>query len=74
MKKVLIPKENVKDLAEIPENVKRGLEIVPCESVDDVLAHALVDKLTAIEWLESEEVEPVSTGAGEDDRGGLITH
>ena len=41
--KVLIPEENVKDLAEIPDNVKAGLDIVPVSHVDQVLAHALVE-------------------------------
>ena len=40
--KVLIPKENVKDLADIPDNVKKGLEIVPVMSVSEVLKHALL--------------------------------
>jgi ATP-dependent Lon protease len=40
--KVLIPKENVKDLAEIPDNVKKGLEIVPVTAITEVLSHALV--------------------------------
>ncbi len=40
--KVLIPKENVKDLAEIPDNVKKGLEIVPVTAITEVLQHALV--------------------------------
>ncbi len=40
--KVLIPKENVKDLAEIPDNVKKGLEIVPVTVITEVLSHALV--------------------------------
>ena len=40
--KVLIPKENVKDLADIPDNVKKGLEIVPVMSVTEVLKHALL--------------------------------
>jgi ATP-dependent Lon protease len=40
--KVLIPKENVKDLAEIPDNVKKGLEIVPMTVITEVLSHALV--------------------------------
>jgi len=41
IKKVLIPKENEKDLEEIPENVKNSLEIVPVEHADEVLKHAL---------------------------------
>ncbi len=48
--KVLIPKDNEKDLAEIPENVKKGLEIVVVSSIDEVLEHALVKPLEAIEW------------------------
>ena len=42
IKKVLIPEENAKDLAEIPDNVKSGLEIIPVGRMDEVLAHALV--------------------------------
>jgi len=48
--KVLIPEENAKDLAEIPDNVKNELEIVPVANVDEVLAHALTRKPEAIEW------------------------
>ena len=50
LKTVLIPKENERDLPEIPDNVKKGLEIVPVSTVDDVLARALVKPLVAIEW------------------------
>ncbi len=51
LKTVLIPKENERDLPEIPDNVKKGLEIVPVSTVDEVLARALVKPLVAIEWL-----------------------
>ena len=47
IKTVLIPKENEKDLADIPDNVKKGLEIVPVSTVDEVLARALVKPLVA---------------------------
>lgn len=50
IKTVLIPQENVKDLAEIPDNVKNNLEIIPVENVDEVLKHALSRKLTRVEW------------------------
>jgi ATP-dependent Lon protease len=50
LKTVLIPKENERDLPEIPDNVKKGLEIVPVSTVDEVLARALIKPLTAIEW------------------------
>ncbi|MEO6432595.1 MAG: endopeptidase La [Sphingomicrobium sp.] len=52
---VLIPAENEKDLAEIPDNVKSGLEIIPVAHIDEVLARALTQKLTAIEWTEEDE-------------------
>lgn len=47
--KVLIPKENIKDLAEIPDNVKKGLEIVPVTAITEVLAHALVSMPEPVE-------------------------
>ena len=75
IKTVLIPKENEKDLADIPENVKRGLEIVPTSTVDEVLERALVDKLTAIEWNESdEEVGATRAPEGDQGRSGVVTH
>ncbi|MGY6706184.1 endopeptidase La [Roseinatronobacter sp.] len=52
---VLIPQENVKDLAEIPDNVKEGLTIIPVENVRDVLRHALVSQPSAVEWDEEAE-------------------
>jgi len=51
LKTVLIPKENERDLPEIPDNVKKGLEIVPVSTVDEVLARALVKPVVAIEWV-----------------------
>jgi len=56
IKKVLIPEENVKDLAEIPDNVKEGLEIVAVSHVDQVLEHALVDMPSPIEWTEADDL------------------
>lgn len=74
IKTVLIPQENEKDLADIPDNVKQGLEIIPTSNVDEVLKHALVNELTAIEWVEPAEVD-AARGAGNDDgRSGVITH
>ncbi|MFN5382385.1 MAG: endopeptidase La [Alphaproteobacteria bacterium] len=55
VKTAIIPKENVKDLEEIPENVKSGLEIVPVETVDEVYKVALTGKLTPISWSEEDE-------------------
>src|SRR5947207_4306933 len=55
IKKVIIPEENAKDLAEIPDNVKSGLEIVPVARMDDVLKHALTRMPVPIEWDESKQ-------------------
>ena len=68
IKKVLIPEENVKDLAEIPANVKEGLEIVAVSHVDEVLEHALTSLPDPIEWTEADDLasqpgHPQVTGA-----------
>ncbi|MGR3501523.1 endopeptidase La [Pseudaestuariivita sp.] len=55
IKTVLIPRENEKDLAEIPDNVKEGLELIPVDHVQDVLKHALIETPEAIEWDEAAE-------------------
>jgi len=72
LKTVLIPAENEKDLAEIPDNVKRGLKIIPVRAVDEVLHHALARALTPIEW--EEEAAPPVLPAASEERHGLITH
>jgi ATP-dependent Lon protease len=59
IKIVLIPEENVKDLMEIPDNVKNGLEIIPVSHVKQVLSVALSGELKAIEW-DSEAIEVAS--------------
>ncbi len=56
IKTVLIPEENVKDLAEIPANAREGLEIIPVSHVDEVLARALTGPLEAIEWTEADDL------------------
>ena len=50
IKTVIIPIENVKDLAEIPDNVKNNLEIIPATNVEEVLRVALSEKLQSIDW------------------------
>jgi ATP-dependent Lon protease len=52
---VLIPKENEKDLADIPDNVKKFLKIIPVANADEVINQALVRKPEAIEWVEPPE-------------------
>jgi ATP-dependent Lon protease len=50
IKTVLIPQDNEKDLDEIPDDIKGGLEIIPVSHIDEVLKHALTKPLTPIEW------------------------
>jgi ATP-dependent Lon protease len=73
IKTVLIPEENEKDLAEIPDNVKSGLKIVPVKTVDEVLGLALTKPLTPIEW--SEPVAPsAQPPAADETPEPVITH
>ncbi|AOF96699.1 endopeptidase La [Sphingobium sp. RAC03] len=67
IKTVLIPQENEKDLAEIPANIRDGLEIVPVSHVDEVLARALMSVPEAIAWTEEDDLaaQP-SNGQGRD--------
>lgn len=58
IKTVFIPKENEKDLADIPESVKKGLEINPVSHVDEVIMRALARKPEAITWEEPVEAPP----------------
>jgi len=74
IKTVLIPEENVKDLADIPDNVKSALEIIPVATVDQVLAHALVRPLTPIEWIEPDDSVVAAVKADEGDLDAVITH
>jgi ATP-dependent Lon protease len=55
---VFIPKDNEKDLTEIPDNVKKGLKIIPVSHVDEVIAAALVRKPEPITWEEPPEPGP----------------
>ena len=73
IKKVLIPEENAKDLADIPNSVKNGLEIVPVARMDEVLKHALVRMPTPIEWEEDPAVAAAPIPP-EDDASGVVAH
>ena len=63
VKKVLIPKENEKDLVDIPQKVREDIKIIPVETADEVLKIALTKQLKPIEW---SEVEKLSKGEKED--------
>jgi ATP-dependent Lon protease len=71
---VLIPKENEKDLAEIPDNVKKGMSIIVVSTVDEVVANALVQAPIPIEWSEPDESAAIPPKAADDDRDGVIRH
>jgi ATP-dependent Lon protease len=72
IKTVIIPQENVKDLADIPDNVKSGMEIIPVATADEVLVHALAGVLTPIEWREEDEPMPIPPAV--DDVDGAVAH
>ncbi len=72
IKTVLIPEENAKDLADIPDNVKSGLNIIPVRHVDEVLQHALLRQPEAIEW--EEEAEPLPKAIEDGEVPGLTAH
>jgi ATP-dependent Lon protease len=76
VRRVMIPRDNERELSEIPDNVKRGIDIVPVNTVEEVLDHALVAKPTPIEWSEKDDLEAAAlTARGDDDEaGGIVTH
>ncbi|MEQ8321537.1 MAG: endopeptidase La [Rhodospirillales bacterium] len=78
IKTVLIPQENEKDLADIPDVVKKGLEIVPVTTVDEVLERALSKPLTPIEWSEEDDAKAAALAAQSPDEaaptGDLVKH
>ena len=75
IKTVLIPQENVKDLAEIPDIVKEGLEIIPVSTVDEVLERALSKPMTPIEWSEADQAEATALASQSNEpTGDLVKH
>jgi len=71
---VLIPKDNEKDLAEIPDNVKRGLDIRPVSVVDEVISVALTTQPVPVSLDDEEELKPLAVSDDEDARDGVVTH
>jgi ATP-dependent Lon protease len=75
LKTVLIPSENEKDLAEIPDNVKKGLKITSVRTVEELLGFALATPLVPLAWPEEGEAEAVIPAVKEgEERAGLLTH
>ena len=75
LKKVLIPEENAKDIADLPASVKQALEIVPVSRMEEVLAHALVRQPVPIIWNEeAADAAKARTLDKDDDQAGVIAH
>jgi ATP-dependent Lon protease len=74
LKTVLIPKDNEKDLADIPDNVKKGLDIIPVSTVDEVIENALLRKPTPIEWVEPDDDAVPPGTKPRDGESGVVTH
>ena len=72
VKTVLIPQENEKDLADVPDNVKSALEIVPVSTADEALKWALTGTLTPVEW--DEAAEPLPAAAPTTTEGGAVVN
>ncbi|MBB4001721.1 MAG: endopeptidase La [Aurantimonas endophytica] len=72
IKTVLIPEENAKDLAEIPDTVKNRMEIIPVSRMGEVLKHALTEPLVPVEW--SEKEEPMTGTPLVDDGATAVAH
>jgi len=70
IKKVLIPRDNEKDLAEIPKKIKDEIEIIIVSSVDDVLKYALTKELKPVDWVEIDTLPK----SGKDDKAQAQTH
>ena len=71
---ILIPKDNEKDLVEVPDNVLKGLTVIPVSTVDEVLSEALTRVPVPIEWEDDMDAEPVATKDGDEDAEGVVTH
>jgi len=72
IKKVLIPEDNAKDLADIPDTVKNGMEIVPVSRMEEVLKHALVRQPKPIVW--EEDAKAAAPIANDEDGTGIVAH
>src|SRR6202167_2318037 len=76
IKTVLIPEENAKDLVEVPDNIKSGLEIIPVNTVDEVLKYALIRPVVPIEWDEAAELaaDKARSKRDSDDTAEIVRH
>jgi ATP-dependent Lon protease len=72
--KVLIPESNVKDLDDIPQNIKKQLEIVSVRTIDDVLAHALLEAPKPLSSDSAEKIEQIPSKTAENKGEDVIRH
>ena len=74
IKKVLIPEDNEKDLAELPKNIKKELEIVSVRNIDEVLTHALLEVPKALNIDSMEKIKEISPKTAENKGEDVIRH
>jgi len=72
--KVLIPKDNEKDLPDIPDKVKKSIEIVPVNTIEEVLAHALISMPEPLKEKKPEKIEQISSKSPENKGEDVIHH
>jgi ATP-dependent Lon protease len=72
IKKVIIPKDNQKDLEDIPDNIKKKLKIIATDNITDVLKESLVKSLTPIKWKEEDLV--IDSAIKNSNNKGLVRH
>ncbi len=73
IRKVLIPKDNAKDLPEIPDKIKKGLQIVPVNTIEEVLTHALVRIPEPIQE-DKTKIDPIAPESAENKGSDVIRH
>lgn len=71
---VLIPKDNEKDLPDIPDKVKKGLEIIPVNTIEEVLSHALTEIPMPLPERKGEEIEQIAPESAENKGQDMIHH
>ena len=74
IKKALIPQENEKDLPDIPAVVKKNIEIVPVRTIDEVLAHALLEVPKAQNIADNANIDQISSETAENKGEDVIRH
>ena len=70
----MIPEDNAKDLADIPDSVKNSLEIIPVSSMEEVLKNALVRLPEPVEWDETAHEAATKASEKEKDKSGVLAH